>query len=174
MEAYTGQIKIFAGNFAPRNWAFCDGQILKIQEYPALYSLFNTTYGGDGKNTFALPDLRGRIPVHCQIQEAQWRLGSRTGKERETLSLTQMPSHSHPMQASGQTRDSQKVKDNIMCNTSPINFYKQYLSSEGKVASLSPMAIEKAGNNQTHNNLMPYLCVNFIICLAGTYPQRQN
>ncbi|MFA7185370.1 MAG: tail fiber protein [Victivallales bacterium] len=173
MEAYIGQIKIFAGNYAPRDWAFCDGQLLAIREYSELYSLIGITYGGDDTN-FALPDLRGRIPVHRDTQEAQWTLGAKTGTETETLSLTQIPYHSHPMQASSKTCDSQMVKSSIVCNTAPTNFYKPQASSTNEVSSLSPAAIGSVGNNLQHNNLMPYQCVNFIICLTGIYPQRSQ
>ncbi|MDD5698334.1 MAG: tail fiber protein [Victivallaceae bacterium] len=169
MEGYIGQIKIFAGNYAPVDWAFCDGQALQIQEYMELYSLFGTTYGGDGTTTFGLPDLRGRIPVHLNTA-AQWQLGNQVGNEQETLSVTQIPSHIHPMQASNHSRSIQTVEGSMVCNTSPINFYKNQASSPDKETSLSPEAVDSTGNGLPHYNLMPYLCINFIVCLKGVYP----
>ncbi|MDD5698337.1 MAG: tail fiber protein [Victivallaceae bacterium] len=172
MEGYTGQIKIFAGPYAPVGWAFCDGQVLKIQKYPALYSLFTTTYGGDGTTTFGLPDLRGRLPVHCESGSELWKLGKPVGRERTGLDLSQMAVHNHLLQASSGTRNSRTVATNMICNTSPISFYKQHPSAPDKETALSSETVRSVGNGKSHTNLMPYLCVNFIVCLNGTYPPR--
>jgi len=160
-QPYVGEIRMFAGNFAPAGWMFCDGQLLPISEYETLFNLIGTTYGGDGQSTFALPDLRGRLPIH---QGNGFTLAQNGGVEEVTLTTAQTPSHSHtvlanPAQATG---------------ASPSGAFL----AAGKamyVQNLAPntgmqVAISIVGGNQPHSNFQPYLCVDFIISLFGVFP----
>ncbi len=169
MDAYTGEIRMIAGTYAPRGWAICDGRLLKIAEYPELVPLFGRTYGGDGVKTFGLPDLRGRLPAHCQDSFSPWTLGRKVGTEQETISEAQMAPHNHPMQGSSRTPYSQEVANNIVCNTDEVKFYKK-TASTARQTSLYVESVGVVGGGSAHNNLMPYLCINFIVCLEGTYP----
>jgi microcystin-dependent protein len=144
-EPFIAEIRIFAGNFAPRGWAFCNGQLLPVAQNTALFSLIGTTYGGDGRTTTALPNLQGRAPMHPGRGPGltSRRLGESGGSETVTLSTAQMPNHNHPLMASAE--------------------------------NLVPMANEAlpaAGGSQSHNNMQPYLAINFIIALTGLYPSR--
>lgn len=172
-EPFVGEIRMFAGNFAPRGWAFCDGQLLAVSQNDALFSLLGTIYGGDGRTTFGLPEMRGRLPVHAGSGPglSPRRLGARGGAETVTLTANNMPTHTHTVRAS----------DSNGTETAPTNHYfsrddeKVYhappLSSS--VTQLTNTAISSVGGSQSHSNLMPALCVNFIIALFGIYPSRQ-
>jgi microcystin-dependent protein len=162
-ESYIGEIRMFGGNFAPSGWAFCGGQLLQISENEALFSLLGTTYGGDGQMTFAVPDLRGRLPMH---QNNVNPLGLMAGVESVTLLPTQIPAHTHALSiatAASATSPSGQMLANpggeVFIATTPN-------------APLSPQAIGSVGSNQSHENMQPYLCVNFIISLFGTYPSQ--
>ncbi|WP_245926793.1 phage tail protein [Breoghania corrubedonensis] len=163
---------MFAGNFAPRGWAFCDGQLLAVSQNDALFSLFGTIYGGDGRTTFGLPDLRGRIPLH-QGQGpglSERRLGSKSGAEYETLTVNQMPSHSHPFSGSTAEGESDGSPfDRVVANTEGFTLY---LADEPQLASMANTAISNIGGSRQHTNLMPTLCVHFIVALFGIYPSR--
>lgn len=170
-EAYTGEIRLFAGNYAPLNWAFCNGQILSISEYEILYSLIGTIYGGDGTTTFALPDFRGRIVLNQgrSTTGTNYVLSQTGGTETVLLTASQLPAHTHAVNASS---DLGTVGDptNGFWAQSPIS---QYSNSEQSPASrMNPGNITSNGSNQPHANMMPTLAISYIICLNGLYPTR--
>ena len=169
-EPYVGEIRMFAGNFAPRGWAFCDGQLLAVSQNDALFSLLGTIYGGDGRTTFGLPDLRGRIPIHAGHGPglSERRLGAKGGEEKVTLTVNQMPSHGHPFQASTGPGVSNAPNDNLPANSPSVDLWIEDIQS----ANLSGQAVSNVGGSRSHTNLMPFLCVNFIIALFGIYPSR--
>ncbi|WP_350334596.1 phage tail protein [Coralliovum pocilloporae] len=169
-EPFVGEIRMFAGNFAPRGWAFCDGQLLATSQNDALFSLLGTIYGGDGRTTFGLPDMRGRIPLHQGTGPglSPRRLGSRSGSETETLTTNQLASHSHDLNANTAQATDTAPQGKILAQGVGVNFYNP---SDPNV-SMAPSAITQTGGSQRHTNLMPTLCVNFIIALFGIYPSR--
>lgn len=163
-QPYTGEIRMFAGNFAPQDWMFCMGQLLPIAEYEVLFTLIGTTYGGDGESTFALPDLRSRVPVH---QGSGFQIAQTGGVEQVTLSTQQLPVHSHPLQASTNLGSAVQPTGNVLAQTAGgIQLYYEGQASE----AMSPQAALAVGESQPHTNLQPYLAVNFIISLYGIYP----
>ena len=169
-EPFYAEIRIFAGNFAPRNWAFCDGQILPIAQNTALFSLLGTTYGGDGRTTVALPNLQGRAPMHPGRGAGLTfrRLGQQVGAETITLNESQIPSHTHTMQATmAPTGSGSPENGSLTRMTAPI-----YQSDTGNLQGMASQALDSAGGEQAHSNMQPYLVVNFIIALDGLYPSR--
>lgn len=169
-DPFVGEIKIFAGNFAPLGWALCDGQLMSIADFDALYSLIGTTYGGDGVATFGLPDMRGRLPLHAGQGPglSPYVLGQRAGAEEVTLSTLQLPSHSHVVMA--QSGKGDKPTPNGMALATASTFlYSPYGSS---VANMNTQALGMAGGSQPHDNMMPFQCLNFIIALEGIYPTQ--
>ncbi|TGQ74621.1 phage tail protein [Mesorhizobium sp. M00.F.Ca.ET.186.01.1.1] len=169
-DPFVAEIRIFPFNFAPKGWALCDGQILPLSQNTALFSLLGTTYGGDGKSNFALPDLQGRAPMHpgqgpgLSLHD----LGETGGSETTALLQSEMPSHSHTMMGS---------EDDGAFKTPQGNFVaagnQMYLGSNPSVnAILAPEALAQAGGSLAHNNMMPYLTCNFCIALQGVYPPR--
>jgi len=168
-EPFVGEIRMFAGNFAPRGWAFCDGQLLAVSQNDALFSLLGTIYGGDGRTTFGLPDLRGRLPIHAGHGPglSERRLGSKAGAEKVTLTVNQMPSHGHPMQASTQAA-ADALPENKVLAQSDAPFY----GVETPFAPMSSESLTHTGGSRSHTNLMPFLCIHFIISLVGIYPSR--
>lgn len=170
-EAFIGEIRMFAGNFAPRDWAFCDGQLLSIAQNTALFSLLGTTYGGDGVSTFRLPDLRGRVAMHPGsgpglTPRTQGEIG---GSETNTLTVAQMPPHNHTVNASTADGDQNIPTNTIPGNTKALD--KEYVST-GANTTMSPSMIGVTGQGQPVNNIQPYGTVNYIICLYGIYPSR--
>lgn len=170
-EPFVGEIRMFAGNFAPRGWAFCDGQLLAVSQNDALFSLLGTIYGGDGRTTFGLPDLRGRIPIHAGSGPglSPRRLGAKFGTEEETLTVNQLPSHGHPLQASTDLAQSPDPSGGVTAQSTLVDLY----IIEAPSVSMATSSITDVGGSQSHSNLMPFLCVNFIIALFGIYPSRQ-
>lgn len=170
MDSYIGEIRMFAGNYAPQNWAFCHGHLLSISDYAALYSLIGTTYGGDGITSFALPDMRGRIPVGQGTGPGLYPkiCGQSFGTEAVTLSLEQMPNHTHTQQASLNNASSLNPTGNVIATT-PVNFYENTTTN---FKYLNEQSVSTEGGNLSHNNMAPSFCINFIICLVGLYPQR--
>ena len=163
-QPYVGEIRMFAGNFAPAGWNFCEGQLLSIAENETLFQLIGTTYGGDGESTFALPDLRGRIPIH---QGNGFILAETGGAEEITLTVNQIPAHSHPLLASlALATDPNPSAANVLATTTQMEIYY----ADTPDASMSPQAISSVGGSQPHTNFQPYLCVNFIISLFGIFP----
>jgi microcystin-dependent protein len=163
-QPYVGEIRIFAGNFAPAGWMFCEGQLLPISENETLFQLIGTTYGGDGESTFALPDLRGRIPIH---QGNSFILAETGGVESVTLTVQQIPAHSHPFLASTNNAAVATALNNVL---SQIPTYTPYIGGMPANSPLSPVSISSTGGSQPHDNFQPYLCVNFIISLFGIFP----
>jgi len=170
-EPFIAEIRIFAGNFAPRNWAFCDGQLLAVSQNDALFSLLGTIYGGDGRTTFGLPDMRGRIPIHAGSGPglSNRRLGAKGGPEEVTLTVNQLPSHNHgPLKASGDPANSVDPVGKVPGAPGSTDLYADYLSA----ANMSNSAVVAVGSSQDHSNLMPFVCIHFIIALSGIYPSR--
>lgn len=170
-EPFVGEIRMFAGNFAPRGWAFCDGQLLAVSQNDALFSLFGTIYGGDGRTTFGLPDVRGRVPLHAGTGPglSARRLGAKGGAERETITTNQMASHSHDFRASPATANQGAPGGHLLAGNPPVPVY----STTDPSLSLASGAISNTGGSQPHTNLAPTLCINFIVSLFGIYPSRQ-
>jgi microcystin-dependent protein len=171
-EPFIGIITIFGGNFAPVGWAYCNGQQMPIAQYEALFTLLGTTYGGDGQNTFALPDMRSRMPIHSGQGTglSQYRVGQTGGSEQVTLLANQMPPHNHVARAS--TTSNQTVPTNNVWgggdSSSPTALY-----TSGPVdATMSSKATNGAGGSQPHQNVQPILAMNFIIALEGIYPSQ--
>lgn len=169
-EPFVGEIRMFAGNFAPRGWAFCDGQLLAVSQNDALFSLLGTIYGGDGRTTFGLPDLRGRIPIHAGTGPglSPRNLGAKFGSEKETITVNQLPSHRHDWQASSGAAQQGSPVGNALASPTG-NIYRQNPSA---FANLSTKTVPNVGGSRSHTNLMPYLCIHFIIALVGIYPSR--
>jgi len=167
MDPFIGEIRMFGGNFAPLGWAFCNGQLLPISQYDALFNLLGTTYGGDGQNTFALPDLRGRAPIHTNPTYPQ---GAVVGTEQVTLTQTTLPAHGHPATAlSGQGSNGKPDSAVWAGSTLSDNLYKD---TPAAPTTMLPSALSVAGGNQPHDNMQPYLVINFIIALEGIYPTQ--
>lgn len=163
-DPYVGEIRMFAGNFAPAGWMFCEGQLLAISENETLFQLIGTTYGGDGQSTFALPDLRGRIPIH---QGNGFALAETGGAEEITLTVQQIPAHTHPVQALANSASTPNAGGNLLAQTPT---YTPYVSGVPLSSQLSPVSVGSAGGSQPHTNFQPYLCIDFIISLLGIFP----
>jgi microcystin-dependent protein len=164
-QPYVGEIRIFAGNFAPAGWMFCDGQLLPISENETLFNLIGTTYGGDGENTFGLPDLRGRLPLH---QGNGFALAQAGGVETVTLQTQQIPTHNHPMMASTAAGTQNAPSKSVTAASPSVLLYVGDVTDNNLAAS----AVSPTGGSQPHNNFQPYLCVNFIISLFGIFPSQ--
>lgn len=164
-QPYVGEIRMFAGNFAPAGWMFCEGQLLPISENETLFQLIGTTYGGDGESTFALPDLRGRLPLHFG---SGFTLAETGGAEEITLTVNQIPAHSHPMLASANSAANTPASNNVYAVLSGADLYIDSDSSNNFNAAM----VTSTGGSQPHNNFMPYLCVDFIISLFGIFPSQ--
>jgi microcystin-dependent protein len=162
-EPFLGEIKIFGFNFPPRSWALCDGQILPINQNQALYSLLGTTYGGDGRTSFGLPDLRGRAPWHVG---GGFSLGQKGGEETHSVSPGEMPTHTHTVAASSLPATTPDPENAVWANGG-VNAYAAEAS-----ADLSPAAVASVGDGQGHENRPPYLTVSFCIALQGIFPSR--
>ena len=162
-QPYVGEIRMFAGNFAPAGWMFCEGQLIPISEYETLFNLIGTTYGGDGQSTFALPDLRGRIPVH---QGSGFTLAETGGVEEVTLTVSQIPAHSHAFLASADQANTLNPGGNVIAT--PLTATPFFAQSP--TTPLNPNSISAVGGSQPHTNFQPYLCVDFIISMFGIFP----
>jgi microcystin-dependent protein len=162
-QPYVGEIRMFAGNFAPAGWMFCEGQLLPISEYETLFNLIGTTYGGDGQSTFGLPDLRGRIPIH---QGNGFVLAEQGGAEEITLTVNQIPAHSHPLLAANAVGNDPNPNNNVLAESSAVRLYQ----SAAPAAAMASQSISSTGGSQPHTNFQPYLCVDFIISLFGIFP----
>lgn len=174
MTPFIGQIMMFAGTFAPQGWALCDGQLLAISQYPALYSILGTTYGGDGKTTFALPDLRSRIPMHAGHGPglSVRRAGESSGSEQVTLTTSQIPSHTHALQASAQDGDFNSPAGAVLGNYGSTAPPDGPYAGDAASVPMGVSAIGSTGGSQPHDNVQPFLCVTFVIALEGIFPSR--
>lgn len=164
-QPYVGELRMFAGNFAPAGWMFCDGQLLPISENEVLFNLIGTTYGGDGQNTFALPDLRSRIPIH---QGNGFILAETGGAETITLTVGQTPAHTHPMLVSGSTANSPNPGNNYLAQSSQVNAFFGDVPN----VNMGATSISAVGGSQPHDNMQPYLGIHYIISLYGIYPSQ--
>jgi microcystin-dependent protein len=164
-QPYVGEIRMFAGSFAPAGWAFCSGQLIPISENDTLFTLIGTTYGGDGQETFALPDLQSRVPMH---QGSVNQIASKAGVETVTLSAQQIPIHTHAFLASTVTGTQIAPAGEVLASLQAVKVYR---SGPG-VAAMAPGSVTSQGGSQPHNNLQPLLVVNFIISLFGVFPTQ--
>ena len=169
-EPYIGEIRMFAGNFAPAGWAFCEGQLIPISENDTLFTLIGTTYGGDGQNTFALPNLQSRVPIHAGTgpDGTTYQLAEMAGTEQETLTAQQIPNHTHPLTATSATASSVNPGSNTWAKSTAVDLY----INEDPVQAMNNQSISPAGGSQPHENTQPFLCINFIISLFGVFPTQ--
>ena len=163
-QPYVGEVRIFAGNFAPAGWMFCEGQLLPISEYETLFNLIGTTYGGDGQSTFALPDLRGRLPLHFGNG---FTLAETGGVETVTLTASQIPAHTHPMLASSAIPTLSNPGSNV-----PGQAAAKFYRAGNPTVALNAGSVGSTGGSQPHTNFQPYLCLDFIISLFGIFPSQ--
>ena len=166
-QPYIGEIRMVGFNFVPVGWARCDGSLIPISENDALFTLIGTTYGGDGQETFALPNMQSRIPIHVGPQIGQ-QVGATGGTEEVTLTVQQIPSHTHALIAGDAIGGSKAITNNLLARTTTINLY----SGDVPDTNMAPAAIGPAGGSQPHSNLQPFLCINFIISLFGIFPPQ--
>ncbi len=168
---YIGEIRLFAGNFAPLGWAFCDGSLLSISDNDTLFNLIGTTYGGDGQSTFALPDLRGRVPVHAGTNAGStYVLGEAGGSETVTLSAAQVPQHAHALLGSAASASTTSPAGAVPATLAEVTTLAY--GTDAPLTTLAPQTVGVAGGNQPHDNVQPYLCINYIISLFGIYPSQ--
>lgn len=169
-EPMLGEIRMFAGNFPPVGWAFCDGQPMAISENDSLFILLGTTYGGDGQETFNLPNLQSRIPIHAGTgpDGTTYQLGEMAGTEQETLTTQQIPNHTHAFLASSDAGTQNDPANNVIAASPSI----QMFISDTPDGSLAANSVTPAGGSQPHENTQPFLCINFIIALFGAFPHQ--
>jgi microcystin-dependent protein len=170
-QPYVGEIRMFAGNFAPNGWMFCEGQTLPISENEVLFQLIGTTYGGDGEETFNLPNLASRVPIHMGTgpDGTTYQIGEMAGTEQETLTVQQIPNHSHALTCSTANIDpGSSPAGNVLGQSTSANMYIQ----DSPDGSLAPSSVQPAGGSQPHENTQPFLCINFIISLFGIFPSQ--
>ncbi|MDQ5823259.1 MAG: tail fiber protein [Chloroflexota bacterium] len=167
---YIGEIRLFAGNFAPAGWAFCKGQPVPIAENDALFVLIGTRYGGDGQQSFNLPNLASRVPIHAGTgpDGTVYQLGEMAGTEQETLTTQQIPNHAHPLTASTGPGTDALPTSNVLAQSGGAFVYIE----DTATAALNPSSIQPAGGSQPHENTQPFLCINFIISLFGEFPRE--
>ncbi|MHA3773186.1 phage tail protein [Verrucomicrobiota bacterium sgz303538] len=167
---YVGEIRLFAGNFAPAGWMFCNGQVLPITENETLFNLIGTTYGGDGQQTFALPNLQSRVPIHAGTgpDGTTYTLGEAAGTETVTLTVQQIPTHSHPLVASTDLAQLGNPINAVYARSAAID----YLGADEPFGNMAASAIAPVGGSQPHDNMQPFLCINYIISLFGVFPQQ--
>ena len=173
-QPFVGEIRMFAGNFAPNGWMFCEGATLPIAENEVLFQLIGTTYGGDGEETFNLPNLASRVPIHQGTgpDGTTYQIGEAAGTEQETLTVQQIPSHNHPALGSADTGNSNLPTDRVFAVpgvTAPVGSPQPY-GSDAPLSALTANSIGPAGGSQPHENTQPFLCINFIISLFGIFP----
>lgn len=169
-EPYVGEIRMFAGNFAPAGWMFCEGQTLPISENEVLFQLIGTTYGGDGEETFNLPNLASRVPIHMGTGPSgvTYQLGEMAGTEQETLTIQQIPNHTHPLTASLNVAGGLSPLNAVVGESNSVTLYRPGTPGVPMFAQ----AITPTGGSQPHENTQPFLCINFIISLFGRFPSQ--
>lgn len=173
-EPFIGEIRMFAGNFAPRGWAFCNGQLLSIAQNSALFSILGTTYGGNGQTTFALPNLQGRVPMHWGAGPGLTprTLGETSGTEHVTLLASQMPAHTHALAANSGQGDTFSPEGAVSAVGVDASQQPLHIYSTSTNTTMAPQSIAIAGGSQPHDNMQPFQCVSFIIALEGIFPSR--
>jgi microcystin-dependent protein len=169
-QPYIGEIRMFAGNFPPVGWMFCDGQSIPISENDTLFQLIGTTYGGDGQETFNLPNLQSRVPIHMGTgpDGTTYDIGDMAGTEQETLTVQQIPMHNHAVIVSTDSANGLSPDGSIPGNSISIDLYRQAAAEQ----AMSPQAVTPAGGSQPHENCQPFLCINHIISLYGVFPPQ--
>ncbi len=176
MDAYLGEIRLFSGNFVPVNWALCDGRLLPIRQNTALFSLLGTQFGGDGTTTFGLPDFRARGPMDFGQGPglSQRNMGQTLGAATATLNTTQLPAHGHPPAALAASGNSTTPMGNVSAEITVGRTAQSFYSTTpgANLVAMAASALQAAGGGQAHNNLAPFLGLNFIICLSGAFPPR--
>lgn len=171
MDPFVGEIRIFGGNFAPQGWAFCAGQVLPISQFEVLFNLIGTTYGGDGVTTFSLPDLRGRAPIHQGTRfGTTFTMGEVIGSETVTVTTQQMPQHTH--QALAATGADSVSPQGKVWSTDPGANIADWATAPSSNAFMAPTTVSIVGGNQPHENMQPFLAINYIIALQGIYPSQ--
>lgn len=170
MAPYVGEIRMFAGNFAPNGWMFCEGATLPISENEVLFQLIGTTYGGDGEETFNLPNLASRVPIHMGTgpDGTTYQIGEMAGTEQETLTTQQIPNHTHPLLGSLDPAGQQAPTSNVTAKSTQVDLYINAVPQD----AMNAQAISAAGGSQPHENTQPFLCINFIISLFGVFPSQ--
>jgi len=163
-DAYLSELRIFAFGYAPRGWAMCNGQIMPINQNQALFSLLGTTYGGNGQTTFALPNLQGRSPMHVGNNHV---LGETAGEQSHTLTIGELPAHTHVVQASGNAPNAGPPANNFCASNTGFSPYGGTINEQ-----MAPTACSNAGGSQPHNNMSPYLALTIAMCLAGIFPSH--
>jgi microcystin-dependent protein len=168
-QPYVGEIRMFAGSFAPAGWMFCSGQLLPISENETLFQLIGTTYGGDGQSTFALPDLQSRVPIHMGTGSSgtTYQLAERAGVESVTLTTQQIPQHSHSVLASTGPGNQNNPNGSVTASSSSVQIYVED-SPDSNFGNI----VQPVGGSQPHTNIQPYLCISFIISLFGLFPSQ--
>jgi len=168
-EPYIGEIRMFAGNFAPAGWMLCEGQTLPISENDVLFQLIGTTYGGDGEETFNLPNLASRVPIHMGTSPGgiTYQLGEMAGTEQETLTVQQIPAHTHSLQVSSAPGTQNSPANNVIASSPSVTLFVQ----DQPDSNLALTAVTPVGGSQPHENTQPFLCINFIISLFGVFPR---
>jgi microcystin-dependent protein len=169
-QPYVGEIRMFAGNFAPAGWALCDGTPMAISENETLFQLIGTTYGGDGQETFNLPNLASRVPIHMGTSPGgvTYQIGEMAGTEQETLTVQQIPNHTHPFTVSNTPAQANNPSGNLYAQSTQTNLYLQDQTN----VSMNAASIGPQGGSQPHENTQPFLCINFIISLFGIFPSQ--
>ena len=169
-EPFLAEIRMYGFNFAPRGWAFCDGQVLPINQNQSLYSLLGTSYGGDGRTSFALPDLRGRVPVHVGTGDSisPKLLGQKGGAETNKLSLAQLPSHNHRVNSSSGEADTVSPINKVFAEVEGVPAY----GADTALIPMEPQSITNVGGGQAHENMQPFTTINYCIALQGLFPSR--
>jgi len=169
-EPYIGEIRMFAGNFAPNGWMFCEGQTLPISENDALFTLIGTTYGGDGQETFNLPNLASRVPIHMGTgpDGTTYQLAEMAGTEQETLTVQQIPNHTHPLSASTAAGGVNSPANKVLAASPSVTIFVE----DSPDNQLNPNSVTPAGGSQPHENTQPFLCINFILSLFGVFPSQ--
>jgi microcystin-dependent protein len=162
-EPFLSEIRIVSFNFAPKGWALCNGQLLPINQNQALFSLLGTTYGGDGRVNFALPDYRGRIPIHMGSGHT---LGERGGEQAHTLSISELPTHTHQLRASGNNGNNPNAANNVLAR------FNNGYAAPASLVSMSPSSVTNVGGSQAHLNMQPFLVLTFCIALQGIFPSQ--
>ncbi|HLL31450.1 MAG TPA: tail fiber protein [Allosphingosinicella sp.] len=170
-QPYVGEIRMFAGTFNPAGWEFCNGQLLPISENETLFQLIGTRYGGDGESTFALPNLQSRIPIHFGTGSSgtAYPMGTMVGTESVTLTVQQIPSHTHPLLASKDAASQSNAGGKVLGAQSPVSIYRPNAIAPNQAMNAS--SVTPVGGSQPHENMQPFLCINYIISLFGLFPQ---